>query len=80
MRKLYISLSLLLTTLVAVANAPAGYYKSLNGKSGQALKDAIFSLIRPHTAVYYSSLWYYFNSTDCMPDDPTRVWDMYSDI
>lgn len=80
MRKLYITLSLLLTTLVAVANAPAGYYKSLNGKSGQALKDAIFSLIRPHTAVYYSSLWYYFNSTDCMPDDPTRVWDMYSDI
>lgn len=78
MRKLYITLSMLLTALIAVANAPAGYYKSINGKSGQALKDALFSLIRPHTAVYYSSLWYYFNTTDCRPEDRTQVWDMYS--
>lgn len=79
MRKLYITLCVALTAMVAVANAPAGYYKSINGKSGQALKDALFNLIRPHTAVYYSSLWYYFNNTDCMADDPSRVWDMYSD-
>ena len=69
-------LSLSMTVNSAV---PTGYYKSLNGKSGQALKNAIYSLVRPHTVVSYSSLCYYFPSTDCRLDNKNRVWDMYSD-
>lgn len=64
---------------MALADAPAGYYKSLYGKSGQALKDAVHDLIRPHTVLSYNSLWYYFPSTDHMADNTRRVWDMYSD-
>ena len=61
------------------ASIPAGYYNSLEGKSGQALKDAIQELTLQHTVLSYYSLWSYFADTDCMPNDPSRVWDMYSD-
>lgn len=75
----------LLTALLVIcagisvfATAPAGYYRSLNGLKGQALKDAVHNLIKPHTVVSYNSLWNYFPSTDCVPTDRSRVWDMYS--
>ena len=79
-------LHLLLAAVVAAtamtgvhATIPAGYYSSLDGKSGQALKDAIHSLVLQHTTLSYSSLWGYFTETDCRPEDPNKVWDMYSD-
>ncbi len=62
----------------ALAGPPAGYYKSLEGKSDKDLKDAIQTLAAPHTVHSYSSLWYYFYETDPMPDNPAQVWDMYS--
>ncbi|MDO4512032.1 MAG: endonuclease [Bacteroidales bacterium] len=62
----------------ALASAPIGYYRTLNGLKGQALKNAVHNLIKQHTVVTYSSLWRYFPSTDCMPSDKSRVWDMYS--
>ncbi len=65
--------------LGAQAAIPAGYYNSLEGKSGQALKDAVHDLVTPHTVFSYSSLWIYFAQADCQADDPSRVWDMYSD-
>ena len=65
--------------LVAGASIPAGYYNSLEGKSGQALKDAIQELALQHTILSYNSLWGYFTETDCRPEDPSQVWDMYSD-
>ncbi len=65
--------------LWASATIPAGYYDSLEGKSGQALKNAIHDLALRHTILSYSSLWYYFRDTDCYPDNPGKVWDMYSD-
>ena len=74
-------ISLLLTIgvgLSAFADAPIGYYRSLNGLKGQALKNAVHNLIKPHTVVSYSSLWNYFPSTDCQATDKSRVWDMYS--
>lgn len=58
---------------------PKNYYSTLNGKSGQALKNAIHQLTKKHTVLTYGSLWYHFPSTDCYPDDKGRVWDMYSD-
>lgn len=61
------------------ANIPAGYYDSLEGKSGEALKNAIHELTLRHTILSYNSLWNYFPETDCYPDNPNKVWDMYSD-
>ncbi len=64
---------------MASAAVPNGYYSTLNGKSGRALKDAVHDLAMRHTVLTYNSLWSYFPQTDCMPDKPNRVWDMYSD-
>ncbi len=65
----------------AIGNAsiPPGYYNSLEGKSGQALKNAVHELTRQHTVFSYGSLWIYFAETDCRPEDKRQVWDMYSD-
>ena len=68
-----------LTCLGASAAIPDDYYSSLNGKSGQALKDAIHELAIRHTTLSYGSLWAYFAETDCRDDDNSKVWDMYSD-
>ena len=80
MKKYYL-LTLLTVTLAAMLQAavPVGYYSTLAGKSGQALKNAIHDLAIQRTVHSYGSLWTYFPQTDCMPDDHTRVWDMYSD-
>ncbi len=72
-------LALAAGTVVAVADVPNGYYNTLNGKTGQALKDAVHELTKNRTVHAYGSLWYYFRQTDCMPTDASRVWDMYSD-
>ena len=61
------------------ATIPSGYYDSLDGKSGEALKNAIHDLAMRHTVLSYNSLWSYFPETDCYPDNRSRVWDMYSD-
>ena len=53
-----------LVTFVANANVPTGYYSSIDGKRGQDLKNAVHQLLKNHTVVTYSSLWYYFQSTD----------------
>ena len=63
----------------ATAAVPQGYYDSLDGKSGEALKNAIHDLTLRHTVLSYNSLWSYFPETDCYPDNRSRVWDMYSD-
>ena len=76
---------LILATMTVMAclsvNAPipAGYYSPLDGKSGEALKNAIHNLTLQHTVLNYNSLWTYFRDTDCYPDDTNKVWDMYSD-
>ncbi len=62
----------------ATATIPAGYYDSLEGKSGEALKTAIHELAMRHTVLSYNSLWNYFPETDRYPDDHNKVWDMYS--
>ncbi len=76
----------LMSSLVAItawmgttATIPSGYYDSLDGKSGEALKNAIHELTLRHTVLSYYSLWRYFPDTDCYPDNKNKVWDMYSD-
>ena len=74
---LLIASCFLIVALCASASVPAGYYSSINGKSGEALKDAIHKIIRNHTVLSYNSMWSYFPSTDVIPGTK-RVWDMYS--
>ena len=64
----------------ASATVPVGYYSTINGKRGQDLKNAVHQLLKNHTVMTYSSLWYYFQSTDCHFENPNQVWDMYSNI
>lgn len=68
----------IVVTMAAMAAVPHGYYKAIEGKKDKELKDAIQTLISPHTVHDYSSLWYYFYETDPMPNNPEQVWDMYS--
>ncbi len=84
-----------LTTFLALALAaavelsasiPAGYYKSIDGKTDADLKAALKSIIYNHTEVSsYSNLPQYFKTTDVYPNETNssgyaRWWDMYSDI
>ena len=78
MKHLIITLTLALASMTAGATVPVGYYSTINGKRGQDLKNAVHALLKKHTVVTYGSLWYYFQSTDCYPDNTGRVWDMYS--
>jgi len=76
----FLIVAIVLAALSASATVPTGYYNNINGKRGQELKNAVHQLLKNHTVMTYSSLWYHFQSTDCYPDNPSRVWDMYSNI
>ena len=76
--RLIILIAVSLIWIRGAATIPAGYYDSLEGKSGQALKDAIYELAKRHTTLSYGSLWIYFAETDCQAEDNSKVWDMYS--
>ena len=65
---------------VSMADVPAGYYSSLNGKSEGDLKTAVYDLVHNFTKISsYSNLPQYFQRTDVYPES-NRWWDMYSDI
>lgn len=73
-------LSAMLAAHAAVAEAPQGYYKSLEGKKDSELKTALYQLIHNFTSVSsYNDLPRYFTVTDVYPNS-SRWWDMYSDI
>ena len=60
------------------AQIPAGYYDAAQGCSGQALKDALYNIIKTHTTLDYDYLYTAYQKTDNRPDN--TVWDIYSDI
>ena len=76
--------------LAASAEAPAGYYKQIDGlDKPQTLKSTLRTIISPHStpidasgySTYYSNLPQYFKSTDVYPkgsDKYGQWWDMYS--
>ncbi len=67
-------------SLTAIAEAPQGYYHSLEGKKEGELKTAVYQLIHNFTTVSsYNALPQYFRRTDVYPETD-RWWDMYSDI
>ncbi len=57
---------------------PEGYYSTAEGKSGEALQQALHEIIDGHTVLTYSALWDAVQSTDKKADG--TVWDMYSDL
>ena len=73
-------LLLLVATLAAVAEIPAGYYDAAIGKSDEALKSAMHEIIAPHTRIDYGAkgTWVVFRKSDVREDG--SIWDMYSNV
>lgn len=65
-----------LAALVMQAEAPAGYYDSCEGKTGNALLKALCEKVGPHTNVGYDGLWEVYKTSDVRPDG--TLWDIYS--
>lgn len=76
MKKLYLACLLLLP--VAAFAQPAGYYNSATGKSGQALRVALYDIIKGHTPLSYTpGLWNAYYTTDVKPNG--KLASIYSD-
>ena len=78
---------LMLSALVLISGAEAfagyreGYYKAMDGKKREALKEAAKSCVAAHTQLEYSNLPEYWQYSDVYPDlvnGCRRWWDMYS--
>ena len=68
----------LFTATISRAQIPQGYYASAEGQNGQALRTAMYQIIKSHTSLSYNDLWQAFYTTDVRPDNG-KVWDLYSD-
>lgn len=68
----------MVATVSALGQIPAGYYDGAAGLSGPQLKTALSHIIRGHTKFSYDYLWTAFYSTDDKPNG--TVWDFYSDV
>ncbi len=65
-----------LTLFPAFAEAPDGYSRQCEGKSGKALLEALYATVGKHTTVSYDGLWNVYKTSDIR--DNGTVWDMYS--
>lgn len=75
------SFGILSLAFSAVASAPAGYYNSLDGKSGTALWNAVKAIGKKnfHAISYGTSTWEAFQSTDVRVVNGEKCWwDIYS--
>lgn len=65
---------------VGSSAVPTGYYDSLDGKSGESLKNAIAALAKGHTVITYNTkTWPAFEKTDVRVYEGKDIWwDMYS--
>lgn len=66
---------LLLVALMAMGSEPNGYYNSAYNKGGEALRQALYNIIKDHTVVSYSNLYDVYQTSDVLNG---QVWDMYS--
>lgn len=69
--------TLALTLCMAWAQGPNGsetYYQAANGKKGQALKTAMYGIIKTHTNIGYDGLYEAYRATDTRPDGYVRDW------
>lgn len=76
MRKSVLAFLLVLVSVIAQAQAPAGYYSTANDKTGNELKIALHNIIKGHTVVSYNGLLDAFPYTDC--DANVKIIDIYS--
>lgn len=70
-------LTLALVALTAWAQGPNGsnsYYKDANGKTGKALKTALFDIIKAPSTPGYNGLWRAYQTTDVRKDGKLRDW------
>jgi len=80
MIKRFIAFFVLAFTLLPVlAQIPAGYYSTADGKSGAELKTALYNIIKGHTDRGYDGLYVtYVTSDNIVISGQDRVYDMYS--
>lgn len=79
--KLLTAALLVTSSVAALAEAPAGYYSSCEGKKQRALKSQLFSIIKNHKNIPYGtgsgSTWTAFRYTDV--DESDNTWyDIYT--
>jgi endonuclease I len=65
------------------STAPAGYYASLEGLSGAALKQALQDIIANPSIVHlhsYADMWDIIRTADTNPANSGQIWDMYLEV
>ena len=77
MKRILLNILAALLVTISYAQAPEGYYSSVQNKQGEALMEALHHIIKDHTALSYSALWGAMYYTDRKSNG--EVWDMYSD-
>lgn len=70
-------IGIFLSIVSLLAQIPAGYYNSAEGKNEAQLKTALCQIISSHTVVSYTQLWNVFRITDLRSDG--YLWDIYSE-
>ena len=76
MRKVLFSIFCVLCTISVTAQIPANYYANAQGKSGEALRTAMYNCIKNHTELNYDGLQDYYAIADFRPDG--TLWEIYS--
>ncbi len=75
MRRIFLFL-LFCSAIILYPQEPAEYYSTAKGKTGAALKTALYQIISSHQACSYAEVWDYFGFTDS--DSTGIIQDMYS--
>ena len=78
MKHFYFFLLALFLATVTYAQPPAGYYSSVEGLNGEALKAELNNIIDAHTEYSYSAVWDILKDTDKDPNNSNNVIGFYS--
>ncbi|MEQ3661904.1 MAG: endonuclease, partial [Flavobacterium sp.] len=68
---------------IVTSTAPVGYYASLEGLSGNTLKQAVqdiiaeFGVVRLHS---YADMWEILSTADRNPENNNQVWALYREV
>ena len=65
-------------TSVVPSTTLTTYYETINGKSGEDIRSALNSKIRPHTTISYDNLRYIYQYSDTYDANGTVIEDIYS--
>lgn len=67
---------------IVTPTIPTGYYDSLEGLSGNALKQAVQDIIAAPTVRLhsYADIWDIIRTADQNPENSNQIWDMYLEI